>query len=602
VKELLSLNKYFIRYKKEMATGVIYLTVANLFLVYIPVLIRFALDNVENSIKNHNGEYSGYVEVLFNGDIGWDLAKNAILLIVAISAYGYLLFLTRQTIIVASRYIEFDMRNELYAHLQKLPMSYFAANKTGDIYVRVTEDINRVREYFGPAFMYMVNTFTRAGIIITMMLIVNPDLTIWALIPTPLLSIMAYWLSGYINKLSKEIQEQYAVLAGNVQETFSSIRLIKSYVRETNESKKFEVQANEYRKKKLKLSAVDALFYPMLNFLIGFSIIFVVWRGGILIQAGTASYGNIAEFIIYVIYLTWPVASLGYTLNLIQRSAASNKRIQDFLNEPLIIEDSDSVLSSLDQTEGIKGKIEFKNVSFSYPLSDVKVLDEINFSIESGQKIGIVGKTGSGKSSLIQLIPRLFEPDSGQILIDNIPIQEISINKLRKSIGYVPQENFLFSDTIQENIAFGKEKADSTEVKQAAAHAQLLENILSFEKQFETMLGERGITLSGGQKQRTGIARALIKKPEILLFDDSLSAVDTKTEEAILNYIKSDLNSTTTIIISHRISSIQECDKIVVIENGKINEQGTHNELITQKGDYYAMYKRQILEKELSTL
>lgn len=602
MKELLSLNKYFIRYKKEMATGVIYLTVANLFLVYIPVLIRFALDNVENSIKNHNGEYSGYVEVLFNGDIGWDLAKNAILLIVAISAYGYLLFLTRQTIIVASRYIEFDMRNELYAHLQKLPMSYFAANKTGDIYVRVTEDINRVREYFGPAFMYMVNTFTRAGIIITMMLIVNPDLTIWALIPTPLLSIMAYWLSGYINKLSKEIQEQYAVLAGNVQETFSSIRLIKSYVRETNESKKFEVQANEYRKKKLKLSAVDALFYPMLNFLIGFSIIFVVWRGGILIQAGTASYGNIAEFIIYVIYLTWPVASLGYTLNLIQRSAASNKRIQDFLNEPLIIEDSDSVLSSLDQTEGIKGKIEFKNVSFSYPLSDVKVLDEINFSIESGQKIGIVGKTGSGKSSLIQLIPRLFEPDSGQILIDNIPIQEISINKLRKSIGYVPQENFLFSDTIQENIAFGKEKADSTEVKQAAAHAQLLENILSFEKQFETMLGERGITLSGGQKQRTGIARALIKKPEILLFDDSLSAVDTKTEEAILNYIKSDLNSTTTIIISHRISSIQECDKIVVIENGKINEQGTHNELITQKGDYYAMYKRQILEKELSTL
>jgi len=585
-----------------MATGVIYLTVANLLLVFIPVLIRFALDNVESSIKNHNGEYSGYFEVLFNGDIGFDLAKNAFLLIVAISAYGYLLFLTRQTIIVASRYIEFDMRNELYAHLQKLPMSYFAVNKTGDIYVRVTEDINRVREYFGPAFMYMVNTFTRAGIIITMMLIVNPDLTIWALIPTPLLSIMAYWLSGYINKLSKEIQEQYAVLAGNVQETFSSIRLIKSYVRETNESKKFEIEANEYRKKKLKLSAVDALFYPMLNFLIGFSIIFVVWRGGILIQAGTATYGNIAEFIIYVIYLTWPVASLGYTLNLIQRSAASNKRIQDFLKEPLIIEDSESVKDSSIYSEEILGKIEFKNVSFSYPTSRSKVLNDISLIIEPGQKIGIVGKTGSGKSSLIQLIPRLFEPDSGEILVDNIPIQQIPINKLRKSIGYVPQENFLFSDTIQENIAFGKEKADKTEVEQAAAHAQLLENILSFEKQFETMLGERGITLSGGQKQRTGIARALIKKPEILLFDDSLSAVDTKTEEAILKYIKSDLNNTTTVIISHRISSIQECDKIVVIENGKINEQGTHNELITQKGDYYAMYKRQILENELSTL
>ena len=585
-----------------MATGVLYLTVANLFLVYIPVLIRFALDNVENSIKNHNGEYSDYFEVLFNGDIGWDLAKNALLLIVAISVYGYLLFLTRQTIIVASRYIEFDMRNELYAHLQKLPMSYFAANKTGDIYVRVTEDINRVREYFGPAFMYMVNTFTRAGIIITMMLIVNPDLTIWALIPTPLLSIMAYWLSGYINKLSKEIQEQYAVLAGNVQETFSSIRLIKSYVRETNESKKFEIEANEYRKKKLKLSAVDALFYPMLNFLIGFSIIFVVWRGGILIQAGTATYGNIAEFIIYVIYLTWPVASLGYTLNLIQLSAASNKRIQDFLNEPIIIEDSEILKNSSAKVEEIIGKIEFKNVSFSYPESKSIVLDDICLIIESGQKIGIVGKTGSGKSSLLQLVPRLFEPKSGEILIDNIPIKSIPINKLRKSIGYVPQENFLFSDTIQENIAFGKERAEKTEIEQAAKHAQLFENILSFEKQFETMLGERGITLSGGQKQRTGIARALIKKPEILLFDDSLSAVDTKTEEAILKYIKSDLNNTTTVIISHRISSIQECDKIVVIENGKINEQGTHSELITQKGAYYAMYKRQILENELSTL
>jgi len=340
----------------------------------------------------------------------------------------------------------------------------------------------------------------------------------------------------------------------------------------------------------------------MLNFLIGFSIIFVVWRGGILIQAGTATYGNIAEFIIYVIYLTWPVASLGYTLNLIQLSAASNKRIQDFLNEPIIIEDSEILKNSSAKVEEIIGKIEFKNVSFSYPESKSIVLDDICLIIESGQKIGIVGKTGSGKSSLLQLVPRLFEPKSGEILIDNIPIKSIPINKLRKSIGYVPQENFLFSDTIQENIAFGKERAEKTEIEQAAKHAQLFENILSFEKQFETMLGERGITLSGGQKQRTGIARALIKKPEILLFDNSLSAVDTKTEEAILNYIKSDLNNTTTIIVSHRISSIQECDKIVVIENGKINEQGTHSELITQKGAYYAMYKRQILENELSTL
>lgn len=584
-----------------MAAGVIYLTLANLFLVVIPVLIRKALDQVETIVKHPDSQHlKGYIEVLFTSKTALMLAKPAFFLVLAVLGYGFLLFLTRQTIIVASRHIEFDIRNELYQQLQKLPFTYFLTHKSGDIYVRVTEDINRVREYFGPAFMYMVNTITRSGIIIGMMLWVNPELTFWALLPTPLLSFTAYALSGYINKLSKEIQEQYAELAGQVTETFSAIRLVKAYVRQDYEANKFEKEAQKYRLKKLKLSAVDSLFYPLLNFLIGFSVVFVVWKGGSLIQLGSTSYGNIAEFIIYVIYLTWPVASLGYTINLIQRSAASNKRIQDFLNEPTIQNHLSEV--ELNQNSEVHGKIEFRNVSYTYPNSNYKAIHSISFVINPGEKIGIVGRTGSGKTTLAQLIPRLIEPESGELLLDDLSIKKYSLSQIRSYMGYVPQENFLFSNTIRENIAFGKTAAIKEEVLQAANHAQLLENILSFEKQFETMLGERGITLSGGQKQRTGIARALIRKPKILILDDSLSAVDTKTEESILDYINSDLNQTTTVMISHRISSVQHCNRIMVLQDGQLEEQGTHDELLSKKGLYYGMFKRQLIEKELSTL
>ncbi|TNE70340.1 ABC transporter ATP-binding protein [bacterium] len=598
--DLLSLNKYFYRYKGTLATGVIYLTVANLFLVFIPMMIRFAMDEVKHVVEGADKvNFSGYAQVLFQSSVGWDLAKYALLLVGAIILYGFLLFLTRQTIIVASRYIEFDIRNELYEHLQRLPMAYFATHKSGDIYVRVTEDINRVREYFGPAFMYMVNTFTRATIIIGMMFWVNAELTLWALIPLPLLSVMAYWLSGYINRMSNEIQQQYSNLAGRAQESFSSIRLIKAYVRELFEEKRFADEAEIYRKKKMILSAVEAMFFPMLNLLIGISVILVVWKGAENIQSGTATIGNIAEFIIYVAYLTWPVASLGYTLNMIQRSAASNKRIQEFLRETTDIADNEQTQAL---KSPIKGKIEFKNVSFTYPNTEVAALENLNFVIEPGEKIGIVGKTGSGKTSLVQLIPRLFEPTSGEILVDDIPYKRLPINELRKSIGFVPQENFLFSDTIKENIAFGVEQADFTEIELAAKKAQVLENILEFDKKFETILGERGITLSGGQKQRTSIARALIKKPCILVFDDSLSAVDTKTEDEILSYLKNELTEKTTLMISHRISTIQDCDRIFVMDNGSIVETGTHEELLTRKGVYFRIYSKQILEKELLTI
>lgn len=582
-----------------MATGVIYLTVANLFLVAIPILTRYAMDEVKMVLETQNGTYTSYMDVLFSTTVGWDLAKNALLLVLAISLYGFLLFLTRQTIIVASRLIEFDIRNELYDHLQKLPMSYFSTNKTGDIYVRVTEDVGRVREYFGPAFMYMVNTFTRAGIIIGMMFYVNKTLTLWALLPLPLMSVMAYWISGFINRMSKEIQEQYAILAGKVQESFSSIRLIKAYVREVFEAKRFEDEANTYRKKKLMLASVEAMFFPVLNLLVGISVILVVWKGGVGIKEGSSTVGNIAEFIIYVAYLTWPVASLGYTINLIQRSAASNKRIQDFLNEDLSIYDTSETNHSISE---IKGKIEFRNVSFSYPIAQSRALSSVNFVIFPGQKVGIVGKTGSGKTTLAQLIPRLFEATKGEILIDNQPIKNIPISILRSVIGYVPQENFLFSDTIKENIAFGLQEFSQEKVEKAAKNAQILENILEFDKKFETILGERGITLSGGQKQRTSIARALVKDPNILIFDDSLSAVDTKTEDAILQYLRTELKNKTTIMISHRISTIQDCDMILVMENGTLVESGTHDSLLEIKGVYNRMYSKQILEKELTIL
>lgn len=601
MKDLLSLNKYFLRYKKHIATGVIYLTVANLFLVFIPVLIRFALDEVKNVIEEAQASttFSSYTEVLFGSVVGWDLAKFALLLIGASTLYGYFLFLTRQTIIVASRYIEFDIRNELFEHLQRLPMSYFATHKTGDIYVRVTDDINRVREYFGPAFMYMVNTFTRATIIIGMMFFVNVELTLWALIPLPLLSVLAYWLSNFINKMSNQIQQQYSNLAGRANEAFSNIRLIKAYVREAFEQQRFNNEAEIYRKKKMILSAVEAMFFPLLNLLIGISVILVIWKGAYSIQNGSATIGNIAEFIIYVIYLTWPVASLGYTLNLIQRSAASNKRIQEFLREKTMNENQ---ALELVKKPAIMGKITFKNVSFCYPNAKERALENISFEIQPGEKIGIVGKTGSGKSTLVQLIPRLFEPTTGEILIDDIPYKQIPLSELREAIGYIPQENFLFSDTIKENISFGVNHASMEDVELAAQKAQILDNILEFDKQFETMLGERGITLSGGQKQRTCIARALIKKPCILIFDDSLSAVDTKTEDAILAYLKNELNDKTTLMISHRISTIQDCDRIFVMDNGSIVETGTHEELLARKGVYFRIYSKQILENELLTI
>ena len=577
--DLFRFNRFFKKYTASIVSGVFYLTASNAFLVWIPILIRQTMDGIESNS-------------------GPNLVWMALALTFASVGYGLLLFLTRQTLIVSSRKIEYDLRNEIYAKMQQLPQSWVSKTSTGDIYVRLSEDIARVREYFGPAFMYAVNTVTRSGIIITIMFLVNVELTWWALLPLPLLAILAYWMSKYIHDRSTEIQEQYAMLAGRAQEAFSSIRLIKAYVREDYESERFSDVSETYRRKKLRLDFVESLFHPMLSLLIGSSIVLVVWKGGELVISGVLSVGNIAEYIIYVTYLTWPIASLGYTLNLLQRAAASQKRIQAMLDVDVPVQQGTHIHTVTD----IRGDLEFRNVSFRYPGSEADALKDISFTVKAGEHVAFVGRTGSGKTTLLNLIPRLWEPRSGQILLDGVPIKDLPVEQLRGLVGMVSQDGFLFSDTIEENIRFGRVDATDAEVEQAAGNAQILENILDFEKKFKTILGERGVTLSGGQKQRTTIARAIIRKPRLLLLDDALSAVDTKTEDAIIRHLQSKSEHRTIFNISHRISSIKKADRIYVLQDGAIAEAGTHAELLKSNGPYASMYHKQLLEQELENL
>lgn len=600
MKTLKRLNKYLKKYKWSVILGSIFLTGANFFLVWIPSLIRKTMDEVEGLKEaNYNGADTLF-ETLFSSEAGVLLAKNAGLLLGSVALYGLLLFATRQTLIVSSRKVEFDIRNDMLKKLMELPQRFYTKFSSGEIYVRATEDINKVRDYYGPVIMYSINTITRAGFVITMMYVVSKDLMLWALIPLPFISIFAYWITGYIHKHSIIIQKQYSDLAGQAKETFSSIRLIKAYNRLDSEQQKFEALSELYRKKKLRLDMIESLFHPALNFMIGLSLLIVIWKGGAMVIEGTLTVGNIAEFLIYVAYLTWPVAALGYTTNRFQKSLASWDRVKEVLDQPLEITSNADNLS--DGFETIYGSIEFKNVSFKYPDTTVNVIDNISFKIEEGQNIAIVGRTGSGKTSLIQLIPRLFDPTEGAVYIDGKNIKDYDVASLRNAIGFVPQDTFLFSDTIGENIAFGVENADQSLIESAAEKAQVRDNILDFDKKFETMLGERGITLSGGQKQRTAIARALIKEPNILIFDDSLSAVDTKTEEAILTHLRKELHHRTTIMISHRISTIKDADVIYYIEDGKMVESGSHDELLALEGHYTNMYNKQILEQELANI
>jgi len=502
---------------------------------------------------------------------------------------GIFLFMMRQTIILTSRHIEYDLKNEIYSHYQYLDFSFFKKNNTGDLMNRATEDVNHVRNYLGPAIMYSINTIVLSIMVIYAMYDVNPTLATYALVPIPILSIVILYINKIINKRSERIQRQLSSLSSFVQETFSGIRVIKTYNREQDKMNAFEEESNTYRNASLDLVKIQAVFFPLILLLIGLSTIITIYIGGLEVAKGSITAGNIAEFIIYVNQLTFPAMSLAWVTSLIQRASASQKRINEFLQtEPEIVNGT--------ETTDITGNIAVRNLSFTYPHTGIQAIKNISFDIPAGQTLAIIGRTGSGKSTIANLLLRMYDADQGTIKIDQQPIQQFTFESLRGQIGIVPQEVFLFSDTISNNIGFGLDKFSQEQVEQAAKDAAVYQNILGFEEGFQTSVGERGITLSGGQKQRVSIARALIKQPKILIFDDCLSAVDTKTEEEILSSLSRIMKNRTCIFIAHRVSTIKNADQILVLDQGEIVEHGTHAELMNLQGEYFELHEKQLLE------
>jgi ATP-binding cassette, subfamily B, multidrug efflux pump len=596
MKHLSRLNKYFIKYKWWIIPGSIFVVISNIFGVVPAQVIGYAVDLINENIQIFNLFYGFDRQAIIYDIFSRNLLFFGLLVIALYLLRGLFLFFMRQTIILMSRHIEFDMKNDIYQHYQELSLGFYRRNNTGDLMNRATEDVNRVRMYVGPAIMYTINTFVLSVLIIWSMFDVNSKLAIYCLLPLPFLVVIIYYVNTLIFKKSGKIQERLSDLSSFVQERFSGIRIIKSYVREDYTRNMFEIQSNDYKKDSMNLVKVSALFYPTMLLLIGLSTILTIYIGGIQVMNGSITAGNIAEFIIYINQLTFPVTMLGWVTSLIQRAAASQKRINEFLDIPSDIQSKETAEIEL------KGNIKFDNVSFIYPDTGIEALKDVSFEINSGEFVAIIGKTGSGKSTLANLIMRMYDVENGAIDVEGKNIKDLNLKDYRNQIGFVPQEVFLFSDTIKNNIAFGLDTVTDEEVHAAAKNASVYTNIIDFEEKFETMLGERGITLSGGQKQRVSIARALIKSPKILVFDDCLSAVDTKTEEEILQNLGKIMAGKTSILIAHRISTIKNADKILVLDDGKIIEQGTHNELLKLKGSYTELYNSQLLEEETRTI
>lgn len=592
MKELSYLNKFFYKYRWRLIPGVIFVIVSNFFAVLPAQIIRLALDLVNENIALYR-LYDGFERQdilldLFGSSL---LFFGALVLLLALTRSVFLFFM-RQTIILTSRHIEFDLKNEIYNHYQKLNLAFFKRNNTGDLMNHVTEDVTRVRMYLGPAIMYTVNTFVLFILIIIAMVNVNVKLAIYSLLPLPVLAVIIYYVNSIINQKSERIQERLSQLSSYVQETFSGIRVIKSFGREESIRTGFAKESENYKFDSLQLVRVQALFYPFMLLLVGLSTIITVYIGGLEVISGEITPGNIAEFIVYVNQLTFPVTSLGWITSLVQRAAASQKRINKFLKtEP-------EIKSQSLKKHTIEGHVAFNNVSFTYPDTGIKALKNVSFEIKPGEMLAIIGRTGSGKSTIANLLLRMYDVDEGSIEIDNRNIKNIDLTDYRSQTGFVPQEVFLFSDTIARNIAFGLDTLEMDKVEQAAKDASVYHNIVAFDKKFETFIGERGITLSGGQKQRVSIARAIINSPKILIFDDSLSAVDTKTEEAILNNLGKLMKGKTSIIIAHRVSTIKNAEHIIVLDKGEIVEQGNHEDLIAKKAIYFDLYEKQLLEEE----
>ena len=594
MKSLKYLNKYFIKYRWRFLLGILFVTVSNIFGIFPAQIIRAAFDSVEEMIDTYRLYDGTTLQENFYGQIATTALFFGGLILAMALLKGFFLFLTRQTIIVMSRLIEYDLKNEVYAHYQDLNLAFYKRNRTGDLMNRISEDVSRVRMYLGPAIMYTINLVVLFILVIVTMLSVNTELTLYVLLPLPLLSITIYYVSNIINKKSERVQQQLSTLSAFVQEAFSGIRVIKAYNRTQVMEDDFRKESDEYKNRSLGLVKVNALFHPIMILLIGLSTILTVYIGGQLTIAGEITTGNIAEFVIYVNMLTWPVAALGWVTSLVQRAAASQERINEFLKT------KPEIVNLVEEETPIYGNIAFRNVSFTYPDSGLKALNGIDLEVKQGKSLAIIGRTGSGKSTIANLICRLYDTDSGSVEIDGKDIRDVNLNSLRRGIGYVPQEVFLFSDSISNNISFGERVNDSDRsvIEQAAQDAVIYSNIMEFPEGFDTKVGERGITLSGGQKQRISIARAIIKSPNILIFDDCLSAVDTETEEKIITNLKRIMRDKTTIIISHRVSSVKHCDHVIVLDEGQIVEEGDHAQLIDQKGIYFDLYQKQLLEEE----
>lgn len=593
MKHLKSINKYFLKYSRHLFLGILFVTISNLFGIFPAQITRNALDVVAHNLDTIH-LFEGFdLKVDEDHLLSFSILLFGIILILMAILKGVFMFFMRQMIIVMSRHIEYDQKNEIYAHYQRLGLDFYNKNNTGDLMNRISEDVGRVRMYVGPAVMYTINMLVMFILVIWAMVNVNPKLAFFVLLPLPLMSFLVYRVQDKINRKSEAVQSKLSEISTFIQETFSGIRVLKAYSREQSFEKSYQKQSSEYRDQSMELVKVNAMFMPSMLLLVGVSTILTIYIGSIEVINGRLTIGNIAEFVIYVNMLTWPVASLGWVVTIVQRASASQERINEFLNIKPEIKSGDY------RPDQINASLKVSNVSVTFRQSGVKALDNVSFEVPSGSSLGIIGKTGSGKSTLVNTLLRLIDPDSGDVMLDGRNLKEYDLTAFRNRVGCVPQEVFLFSDTIRENIAFGLTKEHTfADIEQAAKDAVVYKNIIEFPDGFNTIVGERGITLSGGQKQRVSIARAIVKHPDLLIFDDCLSAVDTITEEEILTNLKRIMHNRTTIFVSHRISTVKNAERIIVLDQGRIVEEGTHDSLLNAGGHYAELYEMQLLEEQ----
>ena len=590
------LNHYFWTYKWLFIPGLLCTMASAGFQIRVPSVVRQTIDSIPRFVSLFQSFAGTEVQGMMYSYLFGALVFFAVAIIGLSAISGLFMFLMRQTVVVASRHIEYDLRNELYDHLQKLSPRFYQQYSTGDVITRATDDIEKVRRYIGPAIMYVTRSLVMVLVAVSVMFVISPRLTLYALIPMPLLAVSVFFMARMVHWRSDRLQEQYSDLTSRVQEALAGIRVLKAYTREDAESEQFDAESEAYKTRNLDLALVDSAWRPAFLLMVGVSTIIVVWMGGRLVAQGAITIGNIVEYVLYVSMMTWPVASLGFVITMIQRASASVIRLQKILDTEPDIADGPQTDPSIQE---IEGRITFRNVSFSYEDEQEPALQGVSFDLKPDETLAIVGRTGSGKSTLVEMIPRLLEPDTGTVEIDGHDVENIPLDTVRQNIGYVPQDVFLFSDTVANNIAFGKLDAEDDEIRHAAGEADLLGNVKDFPEGFETYVGERGITLSGGQKQRTSIARALIRDPRILIFDDALSAVDTATERNILQSLRERQGSHTLVIVSHRLSAVQDADLILVMDRGRVIERGSHEELLDEEGTYADLYNKQLLEEEI---